>query len=56
MQQGSAQGSAPFFLDIPLPDRWEQLKPTILGLYLQRNIPLPQIVTIMRDQYRFYAV
>ena len=50
------QGSAPFFFDIPLPDRWEQFRPIILDLYLQHNIPLPQIVTIMRDQYRFHAV
>jgi hypothetical protein len=60
MQQGpvggSAQGFAPSFLANPLPLRWELLKPTILALYLQQGIPLPEVVKIMRDLHSFHAV
>ncbi|CZR64442.1 uncharacterized protein PAC_14340 [Phialocephala subalpina] len=57
MQPSSARGYAPSVSYVPLPERWQQLKPAILELYLQRNVPLPQIINIMKEApYYFHAV
>ncbi len=52
-----AQRWAPFHFDVaPTPVRWEEMKPTILRLYLQEGKDVSDVVTIMRTQHMFYAV
>jgi hypothetical protein len=41
---------------IPFNKRWELLKPEIERLYIDKNVPLRNIVGIMKEQYNFDAV
>jgi hypothetical protein len=49
------------FLDLPYNDRWKELKPIIVKLYMGKYGPggksmtYSQVVTFMREQYSFYA-
>lgn len=53
MQQGSQGSQGSPLLDR---DRWEQLKPIILELYHHQKLTLPKVITIMRDEHRFFHV
>jgi hypothetical protein len=41
---------------IPFSKRWELLKPEIERLYIHENVPLRDIVGIMKEKYDFDAV
>jgi hypothetical protein len=44
-----------FMPHLPLPERWEQLKPVISRLYVDENRKLPDIIEIVRARYGFDA-
>jgi Clr5 domain len=41
---------------IPFDQKWELLKPEIERLYITKNVSLPNMIRIMKEEYRFDAV
>jgi hypothetical protein len=56
MNPVEAQGSDPFFLNVPFNKRWECHKPTIERLYVDEGYELPALIQTMKDDYKFDAV
>jgi Clr5 domain len=56
MNSGEAQGSDPFFLNVPFSKRWDFHKATIQRLYIDEGYGLPALVKTMKDDYKFDAV
>jgi len=56
MEQGYRQGYATASSEPAIVERWEQLKPKILNLYIEQDMHLSTLVNIMKTDYGFYAV
>lgn len=43
------------YLDVPYDQRWELLKPTIVNIYLEERVTIPQLAKRMADDFSFKA-
>ena len=44
-----------FHPEVPFKERWELLKPYLHRYYFDEKLKLPNIITIMKEQYGFDA-